>query len=85
MRDADFAGSAFMLVPMGMPFVLTAPENVKAFKSLALSQRRLSHKYRRWAAESTTELERDKWAAEADDYWERAKWHLGKAREWSMI
>lgn len=55
----------------------------KALISLALSQRRLAHEYKRWAlaAEEEGKLERYRsYRSDSDHYWRSAKFHLAWAQ-----
>lgn len=57
---------------------------MQAFFSLAMSQRRHAHEYRRWAKEAEAAgnvLGYETWRKESDQYWCAAWWHLGKTRE----
>jgi len=56
-----------------------------AFLSLAKTQRRLAHEYRRWAQEDEAagRLARcRKYRAESERLWQAAKFHLRHARDW---
>jgi hypothetical protein len=56
-----------------------------AWISLAKTQRRISHRYRRWAAEAEQRgnLERYRYyKAKANELWSEAKGHLKLARNW---
>jgi hypothetical protein len=64
-------------------FAAVARMNRDAFVSLAMTQRRLSWKYRRWALEDEARGDLDayrKHAAEARRLWRNAQWHLEYAR-----
>jgi hypothetical protein len=64
-------------------FAAVARMNRDAFVSLAMTQRRLSWKYRRWALEDEARGDHDayrKHAAEARRLWRNAQWHLEYAR-----
>ena len=53
------------------------------FLSLAKTQRRIAHQYRRWALadEAAGKAERGrKYRAEYQRLWDAAKWHLARAR-----
>lgn len=58
-------------------------QNRAAFLSLALTQRRLSWRYRKWALEDEARGDRKAYlrhAAEARRLWRDALWHLEYAR-----
>jgi hypothetical protein len=58
-------------------------EMFRAFTSLALTQRRISWVYRKWAVEpGANETRRDTYASEARRLWREAKGHIEIARRY---
>lgn len=54
-------------------------ENCRAYLSLALTMRRISHQYRGWARDAERKgnlAEFTRWSAEADKCWQSAKINL---------
>lgn len=58
-------------------------EMFRAFTSLALTQRRISWVYRKWAVEpGVNNQSRNRYASEARRLWREAKWHIETARRY---